>query len=310
MLRSVQLQVLLVLSIGFLPIQFLAPLDAQQISPPTGDRLALIDYSETPRLNPPSASSTSQPLAASKSEPLAASSLTMPTDVIPPFAAHPDFETPADISFEENVPQRASHLDVPSLPIDKTCQQLANLVSKNLNSDIDDQAKRELVEMALKMVACNVALKAEAKITLLEAKHTLERNELYSQMATLRASSSVPQQLQQILTPVHQSLERNFLQAATLNQAWRQLASSVFSLEQTYAQNTEEAQSKINTVPIEQRIAHLESQLSQLKSQPGYPLPFQPIRSASWEQRLPVVEETDQQAMPLRPLHNRARKLR
>jgi len=272
MLRSVQLQVLLVLSIGFLPIQILAPLNAQQTSPPTGDRLALIDYSETPRLNPPSASSTSQPLAASKSEPLAASSLTMPTDVIPPFAAHPDFET--------------------------------------LNSDIDDQAKRELVEMALKMVACNVALKAEAKITLLEAKHTLERNELYSQMATLRASSSVPQQLQQILTPVHQSLERNFLQAATLNQAWRQLASSVFSLEQTYAQNTEEAQSKINTVPIEQRIAHLESQLSQLKSRPGYPLPFQPIRSASWEQRLPVAEETDQQAMPLRPLHNRARKLR
>jgi len=231
-------------------------------------------------------------------EPLASSVMTVPTDAIPPFLAHPDLQSIADLSFDENQPQRSnSVLELPGQSIDECCQELSNMIAGNLDSEMSLESKKKMIEMALKMVARNVALKAEARLTLLEANHALERSQFQAQITSLRSTSNAPMQIQRVMAPVYRALDRNYLQATSSNQAFSQVAERLDSMQRSLAAN--EAPQRRPTIRltsqlpqptnvdsesrISQRIAELENQLVNMRAEKHNqrrPAPANRIRQA------------------------------
>lgn len=175
------------------------------------DRLALIG-DVTP--NQPS-----QPAASN--EPLPFSPSTLASDMIPPFAAHPDLQPIKQVSYEEPITFddniSAKELQPKKVEsVDDCCEELTAMIAGNLESDISLDAKTRMIETALKMIARNVALKAEAKITKLRADHALEMAQMQGQMMQMRSTATAADQINRVAGPLHQMLEKNFQQSVAM----------------------------------------------------------------------------------------------
>ena len=194
---------------------------AETNSPQANDRLALLgDFNS----NSPTAT-------AAGNEPVPFSISAMAGDLVPPFAAHPDLQPvrPSDddeISFEENMPVETSELE----SIDDCCRELTEMIAGNLDSDISIAAKKRMIETALKMVARNVALKAEAEATKLKADHTLEMARMQGQMLQMRSMGSAADQINRVAGPLSQVLQQNYQQAVAMNEGNQKLSQTLAQL--------------------------------------------------------------------------------
>lgn len=170
-------------------------------------------------------------------EPVPFTISTMANDTVPPFAGFPTLTPiPAstetgeqNVSFEENMPaEKAPQKSVDS--IDDCCRELTEMISGNLDSEISLDAKKRMIETALKMVARNVALKAEAKITKLKADHALQMARMQGQMGQMRSSASAADQINRVAGPLSTLLNRNYQQAAAMNMGNERLSQSLAQL--------------------------------------------------------------------------------
>lgn len=179
-------------------------------------------------------------VSAKPSDPVPFLLSTMTADLVPPFAAHPGLaavksdsqpktglqegtaDWPGELSFEENTPVTAKEET-----IDQCCIELANMIAGNLESEISLDAKKLMVETALKMVSRNVALKAEAEITKLKAEHAIRMARMQSQMGQMRSLGSAAHQINAIAGPLSQMLQRNYQQSMAANQASERLAQTL-----------------------------------------------------------------------------------
>ena len=112
--------------------------------PQANDRLALLGAFNS---NPPTT-------AAKTNEPVPFSISAMTGDLVPPFAAHPELQPVRtseedEISFEENMPVDSDEVE----SIDDCCRELTEMIAGNLDSEISIDAKKRMIETALKMVA-------------------------------------------------------------------------------------------------------------------------------------------------------------
>ena len=174
------------------------------------------------------------PAAPAKSaEPIPFKLSTMAGDLVPPFVANPELSPvkkvkteKATLSFDENMPVEPRKTE----SIDDCCRELTAMIAGNLDSDISIDAKTRMIETALKMVARNVALKAEAKITKLKADHALEMARIQSQMGQMRSTRSSVDQINRVAGPLSHILQRNYQQAVTMNLANEQLSQTLGQL--------------------------------------------------------------------------------
>ena len=157
----------------------------------------------------------------------------MAGDLVPPFVANPELSPvkkvkteKATLSFDENMPVEPRKTE----SIDDCCRELTAMIAGNLDSDISIDAKTRMIETALKMVARNVALKAEAKITKLKADHALEMARIQSQMGQMRSTRSSVDQINRVAGPLSHILQRNYQQAVTMNLANEQLSQTLGQL--------------------------------------------------------------------------------
>ena len=216
--------------------------------PPRSARVAL--------LSNPSAKTSATPAAFVKRKmPVPFSASKMTGDMIPPFAAHPALQPVADssesdeISFEENMPVEPKEV----CSIDDCCRELTEMIAGNLESEISLDAKKRMIETALKMVARNVALKAEAKIIKLKADHALEMARMQGQMGQIRSMGSAADQINRVAGPLSQMLEKNYQQAVAMNLGNQQLSQTL-------------AQLGFNRLEEEAKVARANRQRIQLKT--------------------------------------------
>lgn len=175
------------------------------------------------------------PSTITKPEPVPFSVSTMANDVVPPFAGFPTL-TPAttdtselQVSFKENMPVKpVEPKEVES--VDDCCRELTEMIAGNLESDISLESKKRMIETALKMIARNVALKAEAKITKLKADHALLTAQMQSQMGQMRSVGNAADQINRVAGPLSQLLQRNYRQAAAMNSSTHSLSQSLAQL--------------------------------------------------------------------------------
>ncbi len=185
--------------------------------------------------------------------PFSASKMT--GDMIPPFAAHPELQPVTEpsetdeISFEENMPVEPKEVG----SIDDCCRELTEMIAGNLDSDISLDAKKRMIETALKMVSRNVALKAEAKIIKLKADHALEMARMQGQMGQMRAMGSAADQISRVAGPLSQMLQKNYQQAVAMNLGNQQLSQTL-------------AQLGFNRLEEEAKVARANRQRIQLKT--------------------------------------------
>ncbi len=239
-------------------------------------------------------------------DPLPASVLTGPTDAIPPFLAHPRLE-PVDGAFSaEPRPQSSqiskSELDTSGQSIDECCEELSGLIADNIDSAMSVEAKKKMIEMALKMVAH----RAETKLTVMQARHALERSRYQAQIASLRATSHVPMQIQRVMAPVYQALERNYLQATNSNQAFLRVSEKLDTMQRSFASSvTRESRPTIRLTPqwqepesldserrLSQRIAELERELVNTRTarqNQAHAGAANSVRQAAWVEPVPVL---------------------
>ncbi|QEG24654.1 hypothetical protein [Mariniblastus fucicola] len=198
---------------------------AEKPTPPV-DRLALLgEVYRGPVIVTPTTSNQPVPFSIS----------TMSGDLVPPFAAHPLLEETQPTSAEEKVKfEKRSPSDVDDSEkvesIDDCCRELTEMIAGNLESEISLDAKKRMIETALKMVAQNVALKAEAKITKLKAEHALEMARMQGQMSQMRSMSNAAEQINQVAGPLNQMLQKNYQQAVAMNLGNQQLAQALAQL--------------------------------------------------------------------------------
>jgi len=240
------------------------------------DRLALLgdvhrvfDANATVEAKTPTTASTPVPFSIS----------TMADDIVPPFAGYPTL-TPATtdtselkVSFKENLPVKKSEpTEVES--IDECCHELTEMIAGNLESEISLEAKKQMIETALKMVARNVALKAEAKITKLKADHALSLARMQGQMGQMRSVGSAADQINRVAGPLSQIMQRNYQQSVAMNSATQQLSQSLAQL--GAAQLEEEARvaranrQRIQLTSPPQRESKDQMRISQLTEQIAY----------------------------------------
>ena len=190
-------------------------------SPRSVDRLALVGDVVEPIPN-----------SSAVSEPMPFASSVLASDSIPPFAAHPDLNVAMPVSYAQPVPQEAAepvsaNSDEPTETIDDCCRELTAMIAGNLDSEISNEAKAKMIETALKMVARNVALQAEAEITQLKADHALEIARMNSQMMHMRSVANAADQINRVAGPLHQMLEKNYQQSVAMNHVNQQLSQMV-----------------------------------------------------------------------------------
>ena len=184
-------------------------------------RLALIGDVEQPQ----------QTSTEATTEPLPFASSIMTSDSIPPHAAHPGLNDVMPASYAEPIvtigsqPDRVNSDEAET--IDDCCRQLTSMIAGNLDSEISIEAKAKMIETALKMVARDVALRAEAEITQLKADHALEMARMHGQMMNMRAVANAADQINRIAGPLHQILEKNYQQSVAMNQANQQVAQMI-----------------------------------------------------------------------------------
>ena len=187
---------------------------------------ALSDYADAEPLADLDVTESETP-SATENQPLPFFASTMAADLVPPFLTLPELKRTAstsssELSFEENTPVTDKEET-----IDQCCVELANMIAGNLDSDISLDAKKQMVETALKMVSRNIALKAEAKITMLKAEHALEMARMRSQMGQMRSMGSVAHQINAIAGPLSQMLQRNYQQSLAANQSSERLSQTL-----------------------------------------------------------------------------------
>ena len=171
------------------------------------------------------------------SEPVPFSISTMANDTVPPFPGLPTLNPiPAstetseqNVSLKVNMPvKKAPQKNVDS--IDDCCLELTEMIAGNLDSEISLDAKKRMIETALKMVARNVTLKAEVKITKLKADHALQMARMQGQMGQMRSAVSAADQINQIAGPLSTLLDRNYQQAFAMNKGNERLSQSLAQL--------------------------------------------------------------------------------
>lgn len=246
------------------------------------DRLALLgDLHTAGNWQPPAKTNSTTPA----NSPIPFSISTMALDVVPPFAGFPML-TPAttdtselEVSFKENMPaKKAEPREVET--IDDCCRELTEMIAGNLESEISLDAKKQMIETALKMVARNVALKAEAKITKLKADHALSMARMQGQMGQMRSVGSAADQINRVAGPLSQILQRNYQQSVAVNSATEQLSQSLAQLgatrlkEEARVARANRQRIKLTTPPQREesvssqwRIAQLTEQISYLQQQ-------------------------------------------
>ncbi len=199
------------------------------VSPQTG-RLALLNDVYSPAMVEPAKSpvtpTVKSPETPIANEPIPFTASTMANDVVPPFPALPEL-TPAvlpkeELSFEENMPVESKKDSV-----DECCKELSGMIAGNLESNISLEAKTMMIETAMKMMAKNIELKAEAKITALKAEHALEIARMQSQMMQMRSMGNAADQINRVAGPLSQMLQRNYQQSVAMNEASQQISRSL-----------------------------------------------------------------------------------
>ncbi len=249
-----------------------------------------------------------------KNEPVPFSVSSMASDAVPPFAAHPELQpisetsSEDEISFEENIPVTPKSVE----SIDDCCRELTEMIAGNLDSEISLDARKRMIETALKMVARNVALKAEAKITKLKADHALEMARMHGQMGQMRSMSNAADQINRVAGPLSQMLEKNYQQAVAMYHGNQQLSHTLAHLGfdrleqdaktaranrqriQLKTPSREEAASRLRIEELDQQIAQLQRQRDAEYVQPvnsnvaraSFIQPLQPRRQPLGPQRV------------------------
>ncbi len=195
---------------------------------------------------------------ASGNEPVPFSISVMTKDMVPPFAAHPELQPVREsadedqVSFEENMPVESQSVD----SIDECCRELTEMIAGNLESEISLDAKKRMIETALKMIARNVALTAEAKITKLKADNALEMARMQGQMGQMRSMRNAADQINRVAGPLSQILEKNYQQSVAMNLANQQLSQTL-------------AQLGFQRLEEEAKVARANRQRIQLTTQPS-----------------------------------------
>ena len=214
------------------------------------------------------------------SEPVPFSFSIMADDIVPPFADSPALmpatnkASDLQLSFEENMPVKTEKVE----SVDECCDELTEMISGNLESDISLDAKKQMIKTALKLVARNVALESEAKITKLKADHALEMARMQGQMGQMRSMGNAAAQINRVAGPLSQILQKNYQQAVAMNLGNKQISQSLAQL--GYQQLEDEAREarenrqriQLTTQPRreadnEWRIAQLTEQLDRLQQQ-------------------------------------------
>ena len=285
-----------------------APLLSQQTEttqPQHLDRLALLGEVNSPPL----------PMSNKGNEPVPFTMSTMAGDLVPPFVNHPELEPvktskeKPTVSFDENMPVKQEKVE----SIDDCCRELSEMIAGNLESEISLDAKKRMIETALKMVARNVALKAEAKITKLKADHALEMARVQGQMGQMRSMGTAADQINRVAGPLSQILQRNYQQAAAMSLANQHLSQSLAQLgfnqieeESRMAQaNRERIQlaTPSPTVDQQRRVAELTEQVSRLQQQLNSQQPQkQYVPSAKYIQRAGYNQPLQPRRQPLAPM--------
>ena len=240
------------------------------------------------------------------SEPVPFSLSIMAEDIVPPFADSPALmpttneASDLQLSFKENMPVET---DQESESIDDCCNELTEMISGNLESEISLDAKKQMIKTALKLVARNVALESEAKITKLKADHALEMARMQGQMGQMRSMGNAAAIINRVAGPLSQIMQKNYQQTVAMNRGNQQLSQSLAQL--GYQQLEDEAREarenrqriQLTTQPRRQadnewRISQLTEQLDRLQQQlqnqqprtdgnvrpAGYSQPLQPRR--------------------------------
>ena len=273
--RIAQISIVFLVGVGFLSSHACAQQNETLDTPMRPiERLALLGDEYRAAIKPMPAPSVNEPVPFSLS--------VMANDIVPPFAGTPTL-TPLtnkgsdlELSFKENMPVEADQPEGES--IDDCCHELTEMISGNLESDISLDAKKQMIKTALQLVARNVALESEAKITKLKASHALEMARIQSQMGQMRSMSNAAVQINRVAGPLSQLLQKNYQQAAAMNLGNQQLSQWLAQLgyqqlEDKAVEARENRQRiQLTTQPRQEtdnewRIAQLTEQLDRLQQQ-------------------------------------------
>jgi len=281
--RFAQFSTIVLFSAGFMSSQIWAQQNETEGPMRPIDRLALLGDEYPTVLEPETEAIANDPVPFSVS--------TMANDIVPPFAGIPT-RTPtpatkdiseAEVSFEENMPAAK---DQPSEveSIDDCCRELTEMIAGNLDSEISLDAKKRMIETSLKMIARNVALKAESKITKLKADHALEMARMQIQMGQMRSASSAVDQINRVAGPLSQILHKNYQQAVAMNLGNQQLSQAL-------------AQLGFQRLEDEARVARANRQRIQLSTPPQRSADSKQLVIEQLKQKIALLEK-QQKALP------------
>ncbi len=158
------------------------------------------------------------------------------------------------------------------------CQLMAKLLAIAIQDQAQsDDARRQVIEAALLMIAETSEAKAQAKIARLEASHQKQLTDLRSQLEQSNPPSSSVSQIREWLGPIYTNQNRNFHQLQTMAANGQSLNRQVGLLER-----------KIDAV--------------------NQSLPAQTIQNRLYGEAMPARSKNHRKAEVIRPLHQRDQK--
>jgi hypothetical protein len=241
--------------------------------------------------------------------PIPAGISTMTADTIPPFAAHPQLEPASrpselsadDISFEENIPVASQTDEV----VDDFCDELTEMIARNLNQEVSLETKKKMIEMALKMVARSVTLKSESKISNLKSEHQLEKARYQSQLMAMRIRfqglADNQHRLARAAATYEQQAKQKHRQEVAQMAYENEAANENKTAYESVAANAHRQTIRLTSPPqndaVQNRIDQLSQEIAALQQRLEAVTPRSTVRTASYVE----AAQTPTRATPLRP---------